>query len=278
MPTYAIGDLQGCHASLQALLQRIDAADAGATLWFTGDIVNRGPDSLASLRLVRSLGARARVVLGNHDLHLLAVAHGIRSLHRSDTIADILAAPDCDDLLDWLRQQPLAHFADGHLLVHAGVLPQWSAPQTMMLAHEVERVLRGPGWVDFLRAMYGNIPLRWDDALRGNERLRCVVNGLTRVRFCSVDGDMDFAAKQGLDSAPPGYLPWFEVPQRCSADVTVVFGHWSALGLMLRPKLVALDSGCVWGGQLSAVRLHDRALLQVECPQYQPITKTGLSA
>lgn len=269
MPTYAIGDLQGCHASLVALLRRIDAASADATLWFTGDLVNRGPQSLATLRLVRALGARAQVVLGNHDLHLLALAQGIRPPHHSDTLDEILAAPDRDELLDWLRHQPLAHFADGHLLVHAGVLPQWSAPQALALAHEVETALRGPDWVEFLREMYGNTPVRWDDELRGSARLRCVVNGLTRLRFCSADGSMEFSAKKGLATAPPGYLPWFELAQRRSADVTVIFGHWSTLGLMLRPNLLALDSGCVWGRQLSAVRLQDRSVLQVECPPYQ---------
>jgi bis(5'-nucleosyl)-tetraphosphatase (symmetrical) len=269
MPIYAIGDLQGCHASLLALLDRIDAVAPESTLWFTGDLVNRGPQSLATLRLVRSLGARAQTVLGNHDLHLLAMAHGIRPPHHSDTLADILAAPDRDELLDWLRQQPLAHFANDHLLVHAGVLPQWSAQQTMTLAHEAEQALRGAGWVDFLRQMYGNTPVRWDGALRGSARLRCVVNGLTRVRFCDAVGNMDFTAKGELASAPPGFMPWFEVPQRRTEEVTVVFGHWSALGLMLRPNLVALDTGCVWGRQLSAVRLNDRALIQVECESYQ---------
>jgi len=269
MPTYAIGDLQGCHASLEALLERIDAADPGAPLWFAGDLINRGPQSLATLRRVKALGARATVVLGNHDLHLLAVAHGIRNPHRSDTMTDILAAPDRDELLDWLRHRPLAHLADGHLLVHAGVLPQWSAAQTRALAGEVETALRGPAWVDFLREMYGNTPLRWDDALQGSARLRCIVNGLTRLRFCSADGEMEFAAKEGLDAAPPGFMPWFEVPQRQSADITVVFGHWSTLGLMLRPNLIALDTGCVWGGQLTALRLHDRQPLQVQCPQYR---------
>lgn len=269
MPTYVIGDLQGCHSSLLALLERINAVDPDAALWFTGDLVNRGPQSLATLRLVRALGKRAQTVLGNHDLHLLAIAHGIRPNHHSDTLANILAAPDRDELLDWLRQQPLAHFAEGHLLVHAGVLPQWNAPQTLALAHEVEAALRGPDWVDFLRGMYGNTPARWDDTLRGDERLRCVVNGLTRVRFCGADGSMDFHAKGELGSAPPGLLPWFELPQRQTEDVTVVFGHWSALGLMLRPNLIALDTGCVWGRQLTAVRLDDRAVVQVECPQYQ---------
>lgn len=265
MPTYAIGDLQGCHSSLLALLRRIDSIDPDATLWFTGDLVNRGPQSLATLRLVRSLGARAQTVLGNHDLHLLAVAQGIRPLHRSDTLSDILAAPDRTELLDWLRHRPLAHFADQHLLVHAGALPQWSAPQTLALAHEVETALQGSDWVDFLRGMYGNSPDHWNDALSGDERLRCVVNGLTRLRFCHTDGSMDFKQNGELGSAPPGLLPWFELPERQTQDVTIVFGHWSALRLMLRSNLMGLDTGCVWGRQLTAVRLEDRKVVQVEC-------------
>lgn len=265
MSTYAIGDLQGCHASLLALLARIDAIDPGAALWFTGDLVNRGPDSLQTLRTVRALGSRAHLVLGNHDLHLLAIAHGIRSIHRSDTLADILAAPDRDELLDWLRRQRLAHFADGHLLVHAGVLPQWDAAQTLALAGEVEAALRGPDWIELLRAMYGNTPHQWSDTLRGDERLRCIVNGLTRLRFCDADGNMDFSANGGLDSASAGYMPWFEVPTRRSADVTVVFGHWSALGLVMQPNLIGLDTGCVWGRELTAVRLEDRFVVQVAC-------------
>lgn len=266
---YAIGDLQGCHQSLLDLLKRIDATTPGAHLVFVGDLVNRGPQSLATLRLIRSLGDRAQAVLGNHDLHLLAAAHGIRKLHRGDTLQEILDAPDRDELLDWLRQRPLALLEQGHLFLHAGVLPQWSAAKTVALAQEVETVLRGPHWVDFLREMYGNQPLRWDDALQGNERLRCIVNALTRLRFCTEDGTMELAAKESTGISMPGYLPWFDVPQRQTQDVTVVYGHWSTLGLVLRPNLIGLDTGCVWGGKLTAVRLSDRLLLQVSCPQAQ---------
>lgn len=269
MSTYVIGDLQGCQRPLLELMARIDAAAPASAMLFAGDLVNRGPDSLAALRTVKGLGRRARTVLGNHDLHLLAVSQGIRPAHRSDTLEPILHAPDRDALLDWLRRQPLAILQDGHLLVHAGVAPQWSAAQTLALAQEVEAALRGPHWVDFLRAMYGNAPDRWDDALTGNDRLRCVVNILTRIRFCRPDGTMDFATKEGLASALPGTLPWFEVPQRRSADVTVIFGHWSTLGLLQRPNLIALDTGCVWGGKLTAVCLEDRSVIQVDCPQCQ---------
>ncbi len=269
MPTYAIGDLQGCHSRLEQLLERIHAATPEPRLLFVGDLVNRGPQSLSTLRAIRALGSRAQVVLGNHDLHLLAVAHGIRKSHRSDTLDDILQAPDRDELLDWLRQMPLAHLENGHLVVHAGVLPQWSARQTLDLAHEVGTVLRGPHWVDFLHEMYGNAPARWDDALQGADRLRCIVNALTRMRFCMLDGTMDFSKVESADAAPAGHMPWFDIPGRKTADITVVFGHWSTLGLTLRPNLIGLDTGCVWGGKLTAVCLEDRSLLQVECPQYQ---------
>ena len=267
--TYAIGDLQGCYQSLVELLAKIDAATPQAKLIFVGDLVNRGPNSLATLRLIRSLGDRAQAVLGNHDLHLLAAAHGIRKLHRQDTLAQILEAPDCDELLDWLRQRPLALLENGHLLLHAGALPQWSATRTLALAQEVETALRGPDWVAFLHEMYGNEPTRWDDTLQGSARLRCIVNALTRLRFCTADGAMEFTAKESSGTTLPGYLPWFDVPRRQTEDVTVVFGHWSTLGLTVRPNLIGLDTGCVWGGQLTAVRLEDRALFQVSCPQAQ---------
>jgi bis(5'-nucleosyl)-tetraphosphatase (symmetrical) len=265
--TYAIGDLQGCSDALERLLAAAGPDARETPLWFAGDLVNRGPDSLGALRRVRALGERATVVLGNHDLHLLTTATGVRRAHRSDTLGDVLAAPDRHALLDWLRRRPLAHLAQGHLLVHAGVFPQWTAEQAVALAAEVEQVLRGPDWVDFLRVMYGNAPDRWDDALTGDDRLRAIVNALTRMRFVDGAGRMDFAVKEGAGAAPPGLVPWFDAPGRRTGDVTVVFGHWSTLGLVLRPNLVSLDTGCVWGGSLSAVRLEDRAVLQVRCPR-----------
>jgi len=275
-PIIAFGDLQACRAGLDQLLRRITtdpAAPADPRLWFCGDVVNRGPDSLGTLRRVRDLGNRAVTVLGNHDLHLLAVSIGVRKQHRGDTIADILAAPDRDDLLDWLRHRPLAHFDAGHLLVHAGVLPQWSADQALELAAEVERQLRGPYWRDFLALVFGNLPARWSDSLRGADRWRVVINAFTRLRFCTADGTMDFDSKDGRGEAPAGHFPWFDVPERRSADVTVVFGHWSTLGLKLTPRYVALDTGCVWGGQLTAVQLAEnpaaRRVWQVDCPQSQ---------
>lgn len=269
MDTFAIGDLQGCAADLERLLARIDAVSPGAQLVFVGDLVNRGPESLRTLRLVSGIGGRARTVLGNHDLHLLAVAHGVRGPGRSDTISDILDAPDCDELLAWLRRQPLALMADGHLVVHAGVLPQWTAAQAIALSAEVEAKLQSDDWSEFLHAMYGNEPARWDDTLQGADRLRVIVNAMTRLRFCTADGDMEFATKEGLGNAPEGYVPWFDVQQRRTADVPVVFGHWSTLGVVQRERLIGLDSGCVWGGKLSAMRLSDRLLLQVDCQQHQ---------
>lgn len=270
MTTYAIGDVQGCDQQLGILLERIHAqSTTPVKLMFVGDLINRGPQSLHTLRRIRAFGAQANTVLGNHDLHLLAVAKGIRKAHASDTLGDILNNQNCNELLDWLRKRPLALFEHGHLFVHAGVFPQWTAEQTIALAHEVETVLRGPDWVDFLREMYGNTPVKWDDRLTGTDRLRCIVNGLTRIRFCTADGAMDFTTKEGINAALPNYMPWFDVPQRQTRDITVVFGHWSTLGLILRPNLIALDTGCVWGGKLSAVSLNDRILLQVNCPQQQ---------
>ena len=275
MKTYVIGDLQGCAHEAQVLLNRIaEDAPGAARIIFVGDLINRGPASLAALRRVAQLsidsGGRVDAVLGNHDLHLLAVACGAQALSKSDTLDEILAAPDRDQLIAWLRQRPLALIEQGHLLVHAGVLPQWSAQQALALAGEVEAVLRGPGWIDFLRQMYGNQPDRWDDTLTGVARLRCIVNALTRMRLCTPDGVMDFKQKESA-GAPPGsnLLPWFDLPGRRSAGTPVVFGHWSALGLLLRPDLIGLDSGCVWGGKLTAVCLDDRTLLQVDCPEYR---------
>lgn len=276
--TYVIGDLQGCHTQTLALLELIarqhEAAPSQPAILFAGDLINRGPDSLATLRHVKALaeasGGRVDSVLGNHDLHLLAVAHGIRPQHGSDTLDAILAAPDRAELIDWLRRRPLAIRRGAHLLVHAGLLPQWSVEQALALAGEVETRLRGPDLPDFLASMYGNEPAAWHDGLAGAARLRCIVNAMTRLRFCDAEGVMDFKMKESGQAEPgSGLMPWFEVPGRRSADATVVFGHWSALGLLLRPDLIGLDSGCVWGGALSAVCLEDRRLLQVPCPAYQ---------
>ncbi|GAB3625394.1 biotin transporter BioY [Pandoraea terrae] len=266
--TYAIGDLQGCLTSLETLIARLPA---DADVWLPGDLVNRGPDSVGTLRHVMSLGSRATVVLGNHDLHLLAVAAGVRLTHASDTIDDILMAPDRDVLIDWVRHRPLAHYARGYLMVHAGVVPQWTAAQTVTLARDVENALRGPDWKAFLGRMFGNQPDQWQDHLVDEDRHRLTINALTRLRFCTADGRMDFKIKEGADAAPPGFAPWFDAPGRKTADTTVVFGHWSALGFVMRENLLGLDTGCVWGGKLTAVKLTadpaDREVLQVDCRQ-----------
>lgn len=265
MATYAIGDVQGSFEELQALLGSIGFDRAKDRLWFVGDLVNRGPDSLATLRFVRDLGDGAVTVLGNHDLHLLALAQGSVKARQDDTLGEVIAAPDRDGLLDWLRHRPMAHVAGGYALVHAGLLPQWDIAMAMALAGEVETELRGPRHREFLAQLYGSLPDRWNEKLRGIDRLRVIVNAMTRLRFCTPEGVMEFQTKGETAEAPAGYLPWFEVPGRKSADHTLVCGHWSALGLRIAPNLLALDSGCVWGGKLSAVRLEDRRLYQVPC-------------
>ncbi|MBI3367482.1 MAG: symmetrical bis(5'-nucleosyl)-tetraphosphatase [Burkholderiales bacterium] len=269
---YLIGDLQGCCDAFERLLAEIGFSPSRDRLHVLGDLVNRGPQSLAVLRRLHALGASATSLLGNHDLHLLAVAAGARPLHRSDTFGDILASPERAAWLDWLRQQRLADMADGWLLVHAGVVPQWDAALTLHLAREIEDLLRVPDLAAFLPRMYGNEPHRWDDALVGDDRLRFAINVLTRIRFCSADGELELKAKDGAATAPPGFMPWFDVPGRRSAEVPIAFGHWSTLGLMNRPGLLGIDTGCVWGGALTAVRIDGgrTEVTQVPCPQAQP--------
>lgn len=265
MATYAIGDLQGCLDPLQSLLRQIDFDPARDRLWFTGDLVNRGPQSLAALRFVRDLGDCAITVQGNHDLHLLALSEGQGKVRADDTLASILDAPDRDELLGWLRHRPMLHTEGEYVLVHAGLLPAWSVTQARDLAAEVEAQLRGPAHREFFAQLYGSKPDRWDDALRGPDRLRVIVNAMTRMRFCTPAGVMEFQTKGEAANPPPGFMPWFDVPQRASRDATVVFGHWSALGLHQRPNLLGLDTGCVWGGRLTAVRLEDRRVFQCDC-------------
>jgi len=259
-----IGDVQGCDDSLQALLAM---APGAGRLLFVGDLVNRGPQSLAALRRVYRMGGRALTVLGNHDLHLLAVAAGIRPQHRDDTLQEILDAPDAGELLDWLRSRPLAHFEGGALFVHAGVLPTWTVERTLELAREVEAQLSGPDYRTFLATMYGNRPARWDDSLSGPDRLRCILNALTRVRYIGEDGTMDFQLKEGIGAAPAGLLAWFDHPGRASRGTPIVFGHWSTLGLMLREDAICLDTGCLWGEALTALSWPERTVLQVPCPR-----------
>jgi bis(5'-nucleosyl)-tetraphosphatase (symmetrical) len=234
-------------------------------LWFVGDLVNRGPKSLAALRLVHSLGEAAVVVLGNHDFHLLCLAEGFAKRRPGDTLDAVLAAADAPQLIEWLRHRPLMHAEGGYALVHAGLLPQWSIERALALAREVEAALRGPRYREFLRGLYGAEPRAWRDALAGWDRLRVIVNAMARLRYCTPSGEMDVEAK-GRD-APPGYRPWFEL--RPDGEAAIVCGHWSALGLRLTEKLAALDTGCVWGGSLSALRLEDRRLFQLPCRGYR---------
>lgn len=259
MAMYLIGDVQGCDAALQRLLETLAFSPSRDTLVLLGDLVNRGPESDKVLRRLMAYGSSARCLLGNHDLHLLAVAHGTRAAHRNDTLDCVLQAPDRNTLLDWLRRQHLAlSIATPHapwLLVHAGVLPQWTVSQTLALAAEVQAVLQGPQAPDFFHQMYGNTPDHWHDDLVGMERLRVVVNALTRLRFCTAQGVMEFATKEGAGTAPAGYLPWFDVPDRRTRDATLAFGHWSTLGWLGRSDVYSLDSGCVWGGCLTALEI-----------------------
>lgn len=269
MALYLIGDVQGCDEALGSLLDAIAFSPSRDRLCLLGDLVNRGPASAAVLRRCMSLGESAVCLLGNHDLHLLALAAGVRKLHQGDSVQDLLNAPDRADMLDWLRQQRMAWREHDCLMVHAGVPPSWTAEQTLALAGEVEAVLRGPDCQPWLAKMYGDEPLRWSDGLTGAARLRCIVNALTRIRFCNIGGDMEFESKGGPQQAPQGFMPWFDHPQRKTADMTIAFGHWSTLGLMNRPDAICLDTGCAWGGSLSAMRLGangERELIQVPCP------------
>ncbi|MDR1888102.1 MAG: symmetrical bis(5'-nucleosyl)-tetraphosphatase [Zoogloeaceae bacterium] len=273
MSTYAIGDIQGCFNSFRRLLDCCAFDPAQDKLWLVGDLVNRGPDSLSTLRYVKSLGDAAITVLGNHDLYLLMIAE-VRDARRArdDTLQTVLDAPDRAELLDWLRHRPMCHAEGEYCMVHAGLLPQWSVKKACNLAAEVETRLRGEDYREFLAQLWGSKPACWSGKLQGMDRLRVIVNAMTRMRFCSIKTEdngkrceMNFSAKGKVENAPRGCLPWFELPDRKSADRVLVTGHWSALGLKMTPNLLALDSGCLWGGQLTAVRLEDRALFQVDC-------------
>ena len=251
---FAIGDVQGCLSSLNSLVKKLPR---GSKLIFLGDLVNRGPDSLGTLRHLKQLQETgvAECILGNHDLNLLACDAGIRETKPLDTIDDVLSAPDRRELIDWLRHRPMALSNGKVLLVHAGVLPQWSLKRTLSLAHEVELTLRHKKYREFLTQMYGNTPNQWDPKLSGMDRLRLITNTLTRIRFCTPDGEMEFKSKEGLESGPAGYIPWFETPKRKTQSIPIVFGHWSTLGLLNRHGVVGIDTGCVWGGTLTALDL-----------------------
>lgn len=268
MATYAIGDVQGCFDELQALLARIGFDPACDGLWFVGDLVNRGPKSLEVLRFVRGLGERAVTVLGNHDLHLVCQHEGIERRGKDDTFGDVLGAPDGAELVNWLRARPMMHIEGRYAMVHAGLLPRWTVEKSLNLGREVEAALAAPDYREFLANMYGNQPRRWEDGLGGWDRLRVIVNVMTRMRFCTREGDMEL--KSTGPRPPAGFLAWFDArPAR--EEPAIVCGHWSSLGLKLTERFALLDSGCVWGGALSALRLEDRWLVQVPCHGYQPI-------
>ena len=268
---YLVGDLQGCCDAFDRLLAHIGFSPSRDRVYLLGDLVNRGPASLTTLERLQGLGDAAHCLLGNHDLHLLAAARGARRVSKGDTLAAILNSPRRDAHLDWLRHQHLALHAHGWLMVHAGVLPQWDTAQTLALAEEVQAVLRGPELGDFLHQMYGNSPAQWSDDLQGADRLRVIVNALTRMRLCDAAGRMDFKVKESASQAPSGLHAWFDVPGRHTAGQPIAFGHWSTLGLINRPDLLALDSGCVWGGALSAARVDDgrHEVFSVPCEQAQ---------
>ena len=277
MALYLIGDVQGCDEALVRLLQHIDFSPSHDTLYMLGDMVNRGPNNAQVLRRLMGFGSSAQCVLGNHDLHLLAVSFGARKLNASDTIQDILNASDREALLHWLRHQHMALQVGNILMVHAGVLPQWTAEKALALAAEVESILRSDTLGDFIAHMYGGMPNQWDDALTGHDRLRIIVNAFTRMRYCNAAGDMDFFYKKAPENAPTGLMPWFDLPNRLTQNTVIAFGHWSTLQLPPRPDVMCLDDGCLWGGCLTALKLDDVLIkdarlaerLQVKCPQSQ---------
>ncbi len=268
MATYAVGDIQGCLKPLKRLMDCVNFDPAVDTLWVAGDMVNRGPESLATLRFLHSLGDSVVAVLGNHDLHLLAVAFDFRPPGRNDTFHDILEAPDKDTLIEWLRHQKLVHYdADlGFTMVHAGIPPQWTLCEALIYSEEVEAVLQSSAITDFLVNMYGDLPDKWNSKLKGNDRLRVITNYFTRMRFCKPGGRLELASKQAATNHPPGFLPWFAHPKRKTAKDRIVFGHWAALeGKVKTDNVYALDTGCVWGGRLSMLRLEDKKWYRCSC-------------
>ncbi len=268
MATYAVGDVQGCYEPLMCLLKRVKFDHNQDQLWFVGDLINRGPQSLEVLQLARSLGEQAKIVLGNHDLHFLAVATGMRPARGKDTLDAILQSPECDDLVDWLRRQPL-FYTDaklGYSMVHAGIPPGWSLARIQMRALEVEQMLRSSRYLDFLDDMYGDEPLRWTKHLRGMERLRVITNYLTRMRFCTADGTLDLMDKTHAESSREGFLPWYRFPNPSLENHKLVFGHWAALdGKVETRNIFALDTGCAWGGRLTLMRLDDGNFFRCKC-------------
>lgn len=273
MSVYWVGDIQGCYAPLGQLLDQVGFSASRDRLYVLGDLVNRGPASLAVLRRLYQMGSSVKCVLGNHDLHLLAISAGARPPGKMDTLNDILEAPDKAVLLHWLRHQAIALYEEEVLMVHAGVLPQWSLSETLALASELEGILQSETSAEFFMHMYGNEPAQWQPHLKGLDRWRCALNAFTRLRFCSPSGAMEFETKEGSAKAPKGYQPWFEVPGRQTAHTTIAFGHWSTLGAVARNDIWALDTGCVWGGCLTALQRNDvrdvPRRIELKCPHYQ---------
>jgi len=268
MSTYAIGDIQGCFSALQDLLKHIQFDQSKDTLWFVGDLVNRGPQSLETVRFIKNLGAKHRTVLGNHDLHLLAMAHNAHKGWPNDRLNEILQAPDKNELVEWLLQQPLFYYDSelNYCMAHAGLAPAWNLAKAEALSKEISGILQSNAAQDFFNHMYGNTPDQWHDDLQGWDRLRCITNYFTRVRFCRADGSQDLQLKGTLDLHPKTLMPWYEVPNRQNANLNIIFGHWAALGgITHTPRTFALDTGCVWGFSLTAMRLEDQKRFQVSC-------------
>ena len=271
MATYAIGDIQGCYDSLMALLDKIDYDDNRDTLWFAGDLVNRGPKSLKTLRFIKGLGDKAISVLGNHDLHLLALYFNENNPRKSDTLEATLNANDSEELMHWLRCLPLVHHDESlnALMVHAGIPPNWSAKKALKRSLEVEEFIQSPDFREFFEVMYGNSPDQWNKSLAGMDRLRAIVNYFTRMRFCTQQGQLDLLTKEGLNKKPAGFSPWFEL-ERKAADTRIFFGHWAALeGKTDTRNVFALDTGCVWGGKLSAMRLEDETWFRISSQEHK---------
>lgn len=278
MSIYAIGDIQGCFDELLKLLDTISFNEQSDQLWFAGDLVNRGPKSLETLRFVKSLGDAAVTVLGNHDLHLLAASCAPKIAHKKDSLLPVLEAPDSGELIDWLRHRPLFHFNDDFCLVHAGLPPQWDFKKAQKMASLAEQALRGPDYQGFLKQMYGNKPNIWSPNLKGVSRLRFIVNCFTRMRYCDVNGRLDFVNSGPLGSQSKGLVPWFEAPKRKNADMRIIFGHWSTLGYYEGPNCYAIDTGCLWGGQLTALKLGEQVeRFSIDCPEAKRPRKSLLA-
>jgi bis(5'-nucleosyl)-tetraphosphatase (symmetrical) len=267
MAIYAIGDVQGCYDELLRLLDAITFNEHNDQLWFVGDLVNRGPKSLETLRFIKALGDSAIAVLGNHDMHLLAAACSVPSSNTKAALKEVLAAPDRDELIDWLRHRPLFHHNEHFCMVHAGIPPQWDFNQTKKMAQEVERALQGSDYKSLLKAMYGDKPDIWSPILRGTPRLRFIINCFTRMRYCDAGGRLDFSFNGKPSSQPTNLMPWFAVPNRKSLDMKIIFGHWSSLGYYQGDGCYAIDTGCLWGGQLTALMLSKQPKkICIDCP------------